>query len=202
MRATLIAVMHRHAWVLVVVAGCSSGAPPPRNLPPATPSTTLGPSDLFEVNVVGEKDLPKEYRVQPDCSIDFPYLDRVTGVCGLEPQQLVDKLKASLKEKGILTNPQVTLVVKQYASKKVSVIGQVNKPGSVGWTDGLRIFDVISQSGGFTSIADSKNVVLVRRVGNGKTVTVTINVDGIGDGTQPDIPVQAGDTIKVDARVF
>jgi len=33
-------------------------------------------------------------------------------------------------------------------------------------------------------------------------VTVTINVDGIGDGTQPDIPVQAGDTIKVDARVF
>ena len=194
--------MHRHAWVLVVVAGCSTGAPPPRNLPPATPSTTLGPSDLFEVNVVGEKDLPKEYRVQPDCSIDFPYLDRVMDVCGLEPQQLVDKLKASLKEKGILTNPQVTLVVKQYASKKVSVIGQVNKPGSVPWTDGLRLFDVISQSGGFTSIADSKNVVLVRRVGNGKTVTVTVNVDGIGDGTQPDIPIQAGDTIKVDSRVF
>jgi polysaccharide export outer membrane protein len=181
---------------------CSAGAPPPRNLPPATPSTTLGPSDLFEVNVVGEKDLPKEYRVQPDCSIDFPYLDRVTDVCGLEPQQLVDKLKASLKQKGILTNPQVTLVVKQYASKKVSVIGQVNKPGSLAWTDGLRLFDVISQSGGFTSIADSKNVVLVRRIANGKTVTVNVNVDGIGDGTQPDIPVQAGDTIKVDARVF
>jgi len=47
----------------------------------------------------------------------FPYLDRVTEV-RLEPQQLVDKLKASLKQKGILTNPQVTLVVKQYASKK------------------------------------------------------------------------------------
>jgi polysaccharide export outer membrane protein len=195
--------MHRFAWLfLAALMACSAGAPPPRNLPPATPSTTLGPSDLFEVNVVGEKDLPKEYRVQPDCSIDFPYLDRVTDVCGLEPQQLVDKLKASLKQKGILTNPQVTLVVKQYASKKVSVIGQVNKPGSLAWTDGLRLFDVISQSGGFTSIADSKNVVLVRRIANGKTVTVNVNVDGIGDGTQPDIPVQAGDTIKVDARVF
>jgi polysaccharide export outer membrane protein len=195
--------MHRLAWLfLAVLVACSSGAPPPRNLPPATPSTTLGPSDLFEVNVVGEKDLPKEYRVQPDCSIDFPYIDRVTDVCGLEPQQLVDKLRATLKEKGILTNPQVTLVVKQYASKKVSVIGQVNKPGSVPWTDGLRLFDVISQSGGFTSIADSKNVVLTRRTANGKTVTVNVNVDGIGDGTQPDIPVQAGDTIKVDSRVF
>jgi protein involved in polysaccharide export with SLBB domain len=195
--------MSRLVWLLLaVVLGCSAGAPPPRNLPPATPSTTLGPGDLFEVNVVGEKDLPKEYRVQPDCSIDFPYIDRVKRVCGLEPQQLVDKLKATLKEKQILTNPQVTLVVKQYASKKVSVIGQVNKPGSVPWTDGLRLFDVISQSGGFTSIADSKHVVLTRQVGGGRTVTVNVNVDGIGDGTQPDIPVQAGDTIKVDSRVF
>jgi polysaccharide export outer membrane protein len=197
--------MHRVASLLVialVASACSSGAPPPRNLPPAAPSTTLGPSDLFEVSVVGEKDLPKEYRIQPDCSIDFPYLDRVTDVCGLEPQQLVDKLRAMLKQKDILRDPQITLVVKQYASKKVSVIGQVNKPGNVPWTDGLRLFDVISQLGGFTSIADSKNVVLTRRIAGGKTVTVTVNVDSIGDGTQPDIPVQAGDTIKVDSRVF
>ena len=65
-----------------------------------------------------------------------------------------ERLRATLKEKNILTNPQLTLVVKQYASKKVSVIGQVNKPGSVPWVDGMRLFDVISQSGGFTSIAE------------------------------------------------
>ncbi|HSQ64323.1 MAG TPA: polysaccharide biosynthesis/export family protein [Polyangiaceae bacterium] len=194
--------MRRSVVVLLIALTACSGGGPPSNLPPAVPSTKLGPSDLFEVNIVGEKDLPKEYRVQPDCSIDFPYIDRVQNVCGLEPQELVDKLRATLKEKQILTNPQVTLVVKQYASKKVSVIGQVNKPGSVSWTDGLRLFDVISQSGGFTSIADSKHVVLVRQISGGKTVTVTVNVDGIGDGTQPDVPVQAGDTIKVDSRVF
>ena len=187
--------------VMVVLTACSS-PPPPRNLPPAAPSTKLGPGDLFEVNVVGEKDLPKEYRVQPDCSIDFPYIDRVQDVCGLEPQELVDKLRSTLKERQILTNPQVSLVVKQYASKKVSVGGQVNKPGSVSWTDGLRLFDVIHQSGGFTSIADSKHVVLTRPTSNGKSVTVVVNVEAIGDGTQPDIPLQAGDQIKVDARVF
>lgn len=188
--------------VLFACSACSIGAPPPRNLPPAKPSTTLGPGDLFEVSVLGEKDLPKEFRIQPDCTIDFPYIDRVTGVCGLEPQELVDKLKATLKERQILTNPQLTLVVKQYASKKISVIGQVNKPGSLPWTEGLRLFDVISQSGGFTSIADSKHVVLTRQLPGGKSITVNVNVDGIGDGTQPDIPVQAGDTIKVDSRVF
>ena len=138
-------------------------ARPPTNLPPAAPSTKLGPGDLFEVSVLGEKDLPKEYRVQPDCSIDFPYLDRVQGVCGLEPQELVDKLKEDLKKANILTHPQLTLVVKQYASKKVTVGGQVNKPGIVAWTDGLGVFEVIQQSGGLTSIADGKNVVLVRR---------------------------------------
>ena len=64
MRATLIAVMHRLAWFLAFVVACSSGAPPPRNLPPATPSTTLGPSDLFEVNVVGDvaDDVREEYQ--------------------------------------------------------------------------------------------------------------------------------------------
>ena len=82
------------------------------------------------------------------------------------------------------------------------MIGQVYKPGSLPWSDGLRLFDVISQSGGFTSIADSKHVVLTRQLPGGKSITVNVNVDGIGDGTQPDIPVQSGDTIKVDSRVF
>jgi polysaccharide biosynthesis/export protein len=193
---------YRFTSIVAFVLACSTGSGPPTNLPPAAPSTKLGPGDLFEIRVLGEKDLSPEYRVQPDCSIDFPYLDRVQGVCGLEPQELVDKLKQELKDAKILTHPQISLVVKQYASKKVTVGGQVNKPGIVAWTDGLGVFEVIQQSGGFTSIADSKNVVLTRRVQNGHSVTVTINVDGIGNGTQPDIPVQAGDTIKVDARVF
>lgn len=192
---------YRSFWFALLLLGCS-GAAPPRNLPPAAPSTKLGPGDLFEISVLGEKDLPKEFRVQPDCSIDFPYLDRVTDVCGLEPQELVDKLKKELKDAGILTHPQLTMVVKQYASKKVTVGGQVNKPGIVSWTDGLGIYEVIQQAGGLTSIADSKYVVLTRPTGNGKSVTVTVNVDAIGNGTQPDIPVQAGDTIKVDSRTF
>jgi len=94
--------MRRFMLVPAFLLACSTGAPPPRNLPPAKPATTLGPGDLFEVSVLGEKDLPKEFRVQPDCSIDFPYIDRVTGVCGLEPQELVDKLKTTLKQRQIL----------------------------------------------------------------------------------------------------
>lgn len=186
----------------LVSSACSgSRPPPPKNLPAPVQSTEVGSGDLFEVSIVGEKDLPKEYRVQPDGSIDFPYLDRI-HVAGLEPQQITDVIRKGLAEKKILTDPQVTLVVKQYASKKVSLIGQVQKPGSISWTDGMKLVDAVSQAGGFTSIADSNHVILTRQVNKEKTVTAVISVDAITDGDQADIPLQAGDTIKVDARVF
>jgi protein involved in polysaccharide export with SLBB domain len=184
-----------------LVLGCARSHPGPPKLPPPTPSTTVGPGDVFEVSVLGEKDLPKEYRVQPDGTVDFPYLDRLT-VGGLEPQQIEDLIKSQFVAKKILVDPQVTLVVKQYNSKKVSVIGSVQKPGSLPWTEGMKLVDAISLAGGFTSIADADHVRLTRIVGPSKTVTATVSVDDITDGKLPDVPLQAGDTVKVDQRVF
>lgn len=187
--------------IATVVLGCSRNHPGPPKLPPPSQSTTVGPGDVFEVSVLGEKDLPKEYRVQPDGTVDFPYLDRLT-VGGLEPQQIEDLIKQQFVAKKILVDPQVTLVVKQYNSKKVSVIGSVQKPGSLPWTEGMKLVDAISLAGGFTSIADADHVRLTRIVGPNKTVTATVSVDDITDGKLPDVPLQAGDTVKVDQRVF
>ncbi len=122
--------------VACFVLACARPHSGPPNLPPPALSTVVGPGDLFEVSVLGEKDLPKEYRVQPDGTIDFPYIDRVT-VAGLEPQQIEELIKHELEEKKILISPQVTLVVKQYNSKKVSVVGAVQKPGSLPWSEGM-----------------------------------------------------------------
>ena len=188
--------------LVLVALGCRGSRPPaPTNLPAPTPSTTVGPGDVFEVYVVGEANLPKEYRVQPDGSIDFPYIDRMQ-VAGMEPQEIQSLIKEKLVENKILSAPQVSLIVKQYNSKKVSVIGQVAKPGSVPWTEGMKLVDAISQSGWFTNIADSNHIVLTRHLAKDKSVTVVVSVDAITDGAQADIPLQAGDTIKVEARVF
>jgi polysaccharide export outer membrane protein len=170
-------------------------------LPVPTQSTVVGPGDVFEVYVLGEKDLPKEFRVQPDGTIDFPYLDRLT-VAGLEPQQIEELLKTQLAERKILVGPQVTLIVKQYNSKKISVVGAVQKPGNLPWSEGMKLVDAISLAGGLTSIADGDHVRITRLVGKIKTVSATVSVDDITDGKLPDVPLQAGDTIKVDQRVF
>jgi protein involved in polysaccharide export with SLBB domain len=189
------------ASLAVQFASCARSHPGPPKLPPPQQSTMIGPGDLFKVSVLGEKDLPGEYRVQPDGTIDFPYVDRLK-VAGLEPQQIVDVIKQGLVEKKILIDPQVTLVVTQYNSKKISIVGSVNKPGSLPWTEGMKLVDAISLAGGLTSIADGDHVLITRLVGPNKTVTATVSVDDITDGKLGDVPLQAGDTIKVGQRMF
>lgn len=186
---------------LVLLVGCRHKHTGPPNLPPPTLSTVVGPGDLFEVSVLGEKDLPKVFRVQPDGTVDFPYIDRVT-VGGLEPQQIEEVIKKALVDRKILSDPQVTLVVTQYNSKKVSIVGAVQKPGSLPWSEGMKLVEAISLAGGLTSLADGDHVRITRVVGASRTVTATVSVDDITDGQLGDVPLQAGDTIKVDQRVF
>jgi polysaccharide biosynthesis/export protein VpsN len=187
--------------LLVFSPACGRSHPGAPRLPAPTLSTVVGPGDLFEVSVMGEKDIPKTFRVQPDGSVAFPYVDRLM-VAGLEPQQIENAIKQALVDRKILTDPQVTLVVTQYNSKKVSIVGAVQKPGSIPWSEGMKLVDAISLSGGLTSLADGDHVRITRLVGGNKTVTATVSVDDITDGKLSDVPLQAGDTIKVDQRVF
>jgi polysaccharide export outer membrane protein len=184
----------------VMCTGCGRTRPGPPKLPTPVQSTVVGPGDVFDLSVVGEKDIPKEYRVQPDGTIRFPYLGPVK-VAGLEPQQIEELVRTKLIEEKILVSPQITVFVKQYNSKRVSVIGAVNKPGSLPWTEGMKLVDALSQAGWFTPLGDSDHVILTRLVGRGKSVTALISVDAITDGQQQDVPLQAGDTIKVEQRV-
>jgi len=187
--------------VALVSSGCARSHSARANLPPPSVSTDVGPGDIFEVSVVGEKDIPKEFRVQPDGTIDFPYLDRIV-VAGLEPQQMEEMIKTALLDRKILAHPEVTIVVKQYYSKKVNIVGAVQKPGTVPWSDGMKLVEAISLAGGLGALSDGDHVRITRLVGGGKTVTSIVSVDDITDGRMADIPLQAGDTIKVEQRVF
>lgn len=186
-------------WSLV--ACTSTRPPPPSHLPAPVTSTTIGIGDLVTIQLVGERDLPTDYRVAPDGTIDYPYVGRVS-VKGREPQEIVDLLRGKLVEDKVLSNPQMSLMVKEYVSKRVTIIGQVGKPGEVPWTEGMKLVGAISAAGWFTQMADSNHVVLTRAIPPNKSVTAVISVDAITDGAQADIPLQAGDTIKVEARVF
>jgi polysaccharide export outer membrane protein len=188
------------AIVAFTLVACA-GRPKTRvNLPPPVQSTTIGPGDVFVLTIVGEDKLPKDYRVAPDGTVDFPYIHRVQ-VAGLEPQEMVDLIRKKLIEADVLRDPSVAIDVKEYNSKRVSVLGQVQKPGSFPLAPGFTLIQAISQAGGFSTIANRDRVNLTRKTGS-QTRTVILSVDAITDGSLPDIPLQAGDTIFVTERVF
>jgi polysaccharide export outer membrane protein len=173
-------------------------------VPPPTSTeenTTLGPGDTFMMEIVGEKELPKEYQVASDGTVDVPYLHTVK-VAGLEPQEVARMIRQRLMEERILNDPSVVVQVQEYRSKQITVLGQVVKPGAFSFRAGMTLVQAISQAGGLNAIALRDSVRLTRRIANGKTRTVSVDFEAISSGDEDDIVLQAGDRIFVDERVF
>jgi polysaccharide export outer membrane protein len=186
-------------WVLTL--GCGGSNENVRlNLPAPTEKSTAGAGDVFIMEIVGEKDLPREYQVASDGSVDLPYLHTV-AVAGLEPQEIARLVRKLLIEKGILSDPSVVVQIKEYNSRKVTILGQVAKPGTFPFTPGLTLIQALSQAGGLTGIANLDKVNLTRRTDSGSR-TVVISIGTIMEGRSADIPLQSGDRIFVHERLF
>jgi protein involved in polysaccharide export with SLBB domain len=185
--------------LFVVAAGCSR--PRPVNLPAPMQATALGVGDAFELRIVGEDKLPTEFTIAADGTVDLPYVERVE-VGGLEPQEIAAKVKQLLVEQEILLKPSVSVVVKQYVSKRIEVQGEVKKPDAYPLEPGMTLVGAISRAGGMTGIADKNGVTIRRRTKGGKVVAAQISYGAIIDNEMPDVLLQAGDTIYVEDRTF
>jgi protein involved in polysaccharide export with SLBB domain len=189
------------AGFLVFTAGCGGSNGNLRlNLPPPTEKSTAGAGDVFIMEIVGEKDLPREYQVASDGSVDLPYLHTV-AVAGLEPQEIARLVRKLLMERGILSDPSVVVQIKEYNSRRITILGQVAKPGTFPFTPGLTLIQALSQAGGLTGIANLDRVNLTRRTDGGSR-TVVISIGTIMEGRSADIPLQSGDRIFVHERLF
>lgn len=189
------------ALVLAHAVACSHGVTnTAAALPPPTESTTLGPGDVFELHVVGEPELPSQYQVASDGTVDFPYI-QTERVAGLEPQDVARLVRERLIEAKVLTAPSVVVTVKEYSSKRVTLLGQVQKPGSFPLSTGMTLIQAVSLAGGLTGLANHDRINITRRTKTGAR-TVVVSLDAITDGSAPDIALQSGDQIYVHERIF
>ena len=186
------------AGLLLVTSACSGGQARPLALPPPVDVATLGPGDVFELHVVGEDKLPIAFTVAPDGTADLPYVHRIS-VAGLEPQQIAEQVRIQLIRAEILVDPGVSVSLKEGTSKRVEILGEVQKPGSVPLQAGMTLLRAISLSGGFSAMANPSHVTIRRRVGAG-TKAATVSVDDIMQNRIPDPFLQAGDSVNVEAR--
>ena len=190
------------ACVLVVFYSCASRQRQPAGSVEAvamTPEERLGIDDVFEVRVFAEPDLSDLYRVAADGTIDFPFAGRVS-VVGLRSGDVQELIASKLRD-GYLKQPQVSVMVKEWNSRKVSVIGQVQKPGAVVYFPNMTVVDAIAGAGGFTPIA-AKNSVTLRREAKGTVESRNCPVADISQGIAPNVVLRPGDILVVEERLF
>lgn len=190
---------------VALLAGCGGGGGATTNPPPDTktaslpeipelPATTLGVGDVFEVRVYQEKELSGTYRVGSDGFFDFPLIGRVKAE-GETPSSLSQHITERLASE-YLRDPQVSVFVKEFNSKKVFVLGEVNKPGTFRFEDDMTIVQAITLAGGFKNLADKDRTVVTRRRGEREQKFV-VPVEKIGKGQAQNIELKAGDIIFV-----
>ena len=166
---------------------------------PALPATSLGAGDVFEVRVFQEPDLTGAYRVAADGSIDFPNCGRLP-VAGRTAAAVADEITSCLKPR-YLKNPQVSVFVREFNSKKVFVFGEVQKPGTFAYEDGMSVVQAVTLAGGFTRIA-ARNACTVTRLIEGSEKRIKVPVEDIGAGRAPNFVLQPGDILFVPESVF
>ena len=189
-------------WLVAMAAACPSShtqahqfSQPGEQLP----STTLGPGDVLEVRVYEEKELSASYQIGSDGAIQFPLIGRVE-LRGKTPHQAADLIAAKLRD-GYLREPQVSIFVKEYNSKRIYVMGQVRKPGTFAYEDDMNILRVIILAGGFSTLA-SKNKVLVTRKTEAGEEKIVVPVQDIGRGEAANVDLKPGDIVFVPESIF
>jgi polysaccharide export outer membrane protein len=160
------------------------------------PSYVIGAEDVLSVTVWKEPDFSNSaVPVRPDGKVSLPLLGDVEAA-GKTPSQLADDVTARLKK--YIEEPRVTVVVVGMNSRRVFILGEVNKPGPTGMSANMTVLQAISAAGGPTAYANTKKIT-VMRTENGKQSRYLFNYKEVIKGNNQDqnIILKPGDTIVV-----
>lgn len=163
---------------------------------------TLQPGDLIEIQVFQEENMQRTLRISSNGSITFPLVGTVQlGGLSLEEAQkkLVQRLTHYLK------NPQVSILVTEYGNKTVYVLGQVQHPAAIQIPPEkpLTVLEAITSVGGFTDIANTSKVRILR-IQDNQQITMDVDVSQITkQGNKAlDIALLPGDVVFVPQSMF
>jgi polysaccharide biosynthesis/export protein len=141
---------------------------------------TLGPRDLLKITVYDHKDLETRVRVSEDGKITFPLLGEIRAA-GLTVQGLERDITRMLAD-GYIVNPHVGVFVEEYRVV-VYVTGEVRKPGSFPYEEGMTVIKAVSLAGGLTEKAAEGKITVTRKEKDRKGTTIEI---GMNDLLRPD----------------
>ena len=159
----------------------------------------IGARDLLELRVVEVPDLNVDRRVDHNGTIELPLIGefKVAGMTALEARaQLEELLRAKY-----VNRASVSLVVKEFANKPISVMGAVGKPGALNIGGSVTLMQAISAAGGLAPGA-GKKVFIIRRADNGLSDILEVATERLFRDTSElwNVPVYPSDVINVPPR--
>jgi polysaccharide export outer membrane protein len=171
--------------VVLLVGGCSSSAlPPAMDTDVANVDYKLGPGDKVNMKVFGDESLSGAYQVDGKGMFSVPLVGNVEA-SGLTKNELENTLRTKLRR--YLNDPRVAVEIESY--RPFYIIGEVQKPGSYSYVNGMTVINAVAIAGGFTYRA--KDDAFAIRRSDRSTV----------EGRQM-TQVQPGDVIVVRERFF
>jgi len=159
----------------------------------------LGPKDLLEVRVLEIPELNLERRISDDGSLMLPLLGEI-AVSGMTASEVHDKLESMLTAKYV-NRANVSIVIKEFANKPLSIVGAVGRPGSLPISGRYTLLQAISAAGGLDAGA-GKKIYILRKGENGLTDTLEISTDDLMQRSSQmwNIPVFPSDVVNVPAK--
>lgn len=159
---------------------------------------TIGPGDLLGVHVLGLAELSQRARVQADGRIMLPIVGRVS-VGGMTVPAAEKSLEHVLRERGLLTRPEVQIVVEEAGSRTVVLQGAVARPGLYELTGGDSLLEVLSRAGGTSARFDRREPILVLRQEDRGQRRIVVDSRGLLERGEPELNVALwpGDIILV-----
>jgi polysaccharide export outer membrane protein len=182
----------------VSASGAASNSPAKtldttKDSPEQTAAVTLGPGDLIEVSVYNIPELASKARVSSSGDVYLPLIDYV-HVQGLTQEEAQTVIEKRLADGGFVRNPHVTIFVDEAFSQGVTILGEVAKPGIYPDVADHKLYEVISEAGGFSSAA-SRKIAVIRR---NQPDPIRINLPrNLADDLSGNVEILPGDTITV-----
>ena len=185
-------------FAAVIISGparAQDQAPPNGHAAPQLDEYRIGPEDALHIVVWKNDAMSRTVPVRPDGMISLPLLNDMKAA-GLTPMELRDLLVTKLAE--YMPAPEVSVILTDVRSFKVSVIGEVVKPARYELKSWTTVLDVLALAGGFTQFATRSRIVILRP--NGKAMTrIPFNYNKVVStgGEHENIYLQNGDIVLV-----
>ncbi len=155
----------------------------------------LGPGDMVRITVYGNPDLSTETRVTQAGQLTFPLLGEV-AVGGSSVVQAKKKISSMLEEGGFVKNAQVNIVVMQFTSQQISILGDVLRPGRYPLERTSSLVEVLALAGGISP--NGSDMVTILSQSEGKTIKYDYDLpDLLRKGKGVNIKIYTDDIIYV-----